>query len=456
MIDTPADGETGTVAAFDAAAVRAFHDRLDEAIAVDGLEDLLAEARALEEAKNAITARQARLTVEAHDRQRQVDIPRGIDRATTARKVGSDVALARRSSPHLGSRLLGLAHAVVEEMPCTFRALTAGVITERDATDLVAATAYLSRDDRARVDAAIADDLGTVSHRRLVAAAQAAAYQADPEAATARRAKAESERRVSLRPAPDCMAYLTALLPVKDGVACYAALNAAAKAHGDQPRGQVMADTLVERVTGRTPATGADVQVNLLMPIDSLTGDAPAHVPDYGPIPGDLAREWVRSDGAHDNANDDAPDDATAESTGNAHVQVRRVFTYPGTGDIVGMDSRARTYPGLLAHLIKLRDQTCRTPFCDAPIAHIDHIRPYAEGGPTSERNGEGFCARCNYVKEHPDVSVSGDATETRTATGGFVATSRPPAPPGQPPPTTSMIERTLIDITWHHSLSGM
>lgn len=437
MDDNIVDGANDGGPAFDAATVHAFHDRLDEAIAGD---DLLAELRALEEAKNAITARQARLTVEAHERQRQLDIPRGIDRATTARKVGTDIALARRSSPHLGTRLVGLAHAVVEEMPHTGQALTAGVISERDATALVAATACLSRDDRAVVDAAIADDLGAVSHRRLVASAQAAAYRADPEAATARRAKAESERRVTIRPAPDCMTYLTALLPVKDGVACYAALKAEADATAtaDHPRGQVMADTLVERITGRAAATGADVQVNLLMPIDSLTGDTPAHVPDYGPIPADLAREFVSDDG-------DRPD--------AARVQVRRLFTYPGTGDIIGMDSRCRTYPGLLAQLIRLRDHSCRTPFCDAPLAHIDHVTSHAAGGATSERNGAGLCARCNYVKEHPDVNISGDAGEIRTASGGLTATSRPPAPPGHAPPTRSPVERTLIDITWLHGV---
>ena len=40
----------------------------------------------------------------------------------------------------------------------------------------------------------------------------------------------ESERRVTLRPAPDTMTYLTALLPVKDGVAGFAALTRAADA----------------------------------------------------------------------------------------------------------------------------------------------------------------------------------------------------------------------------------
>ncbi|GAB3489148.1 hypothetical protein GCM10027572_10870 [Flexivirga lutea] len=237
MDEATMDTVEGGIFAFDESVVRAFHDRLDDGIAGDTLEELLAEVRVLEEAKNAISARQARVAVAAHRRQRQVDVPRGINRATTARKVGADIALARRSSPHAGSRLLGVAHAVVEEMPNTFQALAAGVIGERDATDLVAATSYVSREDRARVDAAIVDDLATVSHRRLVAAAQAAAYRADPEAATTRRAMAESERRVSLRPAPDCMTWLTALLPVKDGVACYTALKteADASATADHP-----------------------------------------------------------------------------------------------------------------------------------------------------------------------------------------------------------------------------
>lgn len=437
MNGTEVDTVERATCAFDASAVRAFHDRLDEAVTADNLDDLLAEERALEEAKNAISARQARLTVEAHDRQRRLDLPRGINRATTARKVGSDVALARRSSPHLGSRLLGLAHAVVEEMPCTFQALAAGVISERDATDIVAATAYLSRQDRAGVDAAMVDELGNVSHRRLIAAAQAAAYRADPEAATARRAKAESERRVSLRPAPDCMTWLTALVPVKDGVACYAALKTAADvtATPEHPRGQVMADTLVERVTGRTTAEGPDVHVSLVMPLDSLTGDTPADVPGYGPVPADLAREWVAD-----------PEKA---------ARVRRLFSYPNTGDLVGMESTSRCYSGLLADFVALRDRTCRTPFCDAPIRHTDHIVPHVRGGATDERNGQGLCERCNYVKEHPDYLVGGDGGETYVLTGGLIASSKPPAPPGHSPPTRSPISRTLMDIEFGQTASA-
>ena len=48
------------------------------------------------------------------------------------------------------------------------------------------------------------------------------------------------------------MTYVTALLPVAQGVGVYAALKRAADTtFDDRSRGQVMADTLVERVTGR-------------------------------------------------------------------------------------------------------------------------------------------------------------------------------------------------------------
>jgi len=373
MSDTPRDEVSGVDDVLDAAAVRAFQDRLTGRVGDDPLKQI----RACEELKNSLSALQARLTVAVHEKQSALDAARGIDKAKTARFVGSQVALARRCAPHLGSRLLGLAHAVTQEMPHTGDALASGVISEWDATVLCRETACLSREDRAAVDAAVADQLGTVSHARLEATAREHAYRLDPVAVTARRARAESERRVTLRPAPDSMTRLTALLPVKDGVACYAALSAFANTHAtpEHPRGQVMADTLVERVTGHSHDEGVEVQVNLVMPLDTLTDDVPAYVPGFGPIPADLARDWVAD-----------PERA---------VQLRRLFTFPDTGDLVGMESRARTYTGLLADFIRLRDQTCRTPFCHAPIRHTDHIHAHAKGGPTSERNGQGLCGLC-------------------------------------------------------------
>ncbi|MGN6413611.1 HNH endonuclease [Flexivirga sp.] len=123
------------------------------------------------------------------------------------------------------------------------------------------------------------------------------------------------------------------------------------------------------------------------------------------------------------------------------------MFSYPDTGDLIGMESTSRCYTGLLADFIALRDRSCRTPYCDAPIRHTDHIVAHAKGGATRERNGQGTCEGCNYVKNHPDHLIGGDAGETCVLTDGLTASSRPPAPPGHPPPTRSPISRTLMNI---------
>ena len=140
----------------------------------------------------------------------------------------------------------------------------------------------------------------------------------DAASVVARARRAESERRVTLRPAPDTMTYLTALLPVAQGVGVYAALTRAAdtaRATGDpRPRGQVMADELVARVNagggsgitasasnGVTAGGGNDVgvaarlEVQLVMTDRTLLAgdDEPARIPGYGVVPGPWARDLV-------------------------------------------------------------------------------------------------------------------------------------------------------------------
>ena len=67
---------------------------------------------------------------------------------------------------------------------------------------------------------------------------------------------------------------------------------------------------------------------------------------------------------------------------------VRRLFTAPATGELVAMDSRARLFPPGLRRLIQARDDTCRTPYCDAPIRHLDHVFPWHTGGATTAAIG--------------------------------------------------------------------
>jgi HNH endonuclease len=188
-----------------------------------------------------------------------------------------------------------------------------------------------------------------------------------------------------LRPAPDCMTWLTALLPVAQGVACYAALKAAAAsgvATGDgRGIGQLMADTLVTRITGQATADAVPIGLHLVMTATALTsGDCePGRVVGHGPVPAALARRLV----------------TTAPAVAS---WVKRLYESP-TG-LVATESRSRCFPDGLAELITIRDDTCATPWCDAPIRHIDHVTPWANDGPTALTNGQGLCAQCNLEKQ--------------------------------------------------------
>ncbi len=48
------------------------------------------------------------------------------------------------------------------------------------------------------------------------------------------------------------------------------------------------------------------------------------------------------------------------------------------------MDSRRRVFDGELRRFLVVRDEFCRTPWCDAPVRHVDHIVRAADGGATS------------------------------------------------------------------------
>jgi hypothetical protein len=293
------------------------------------------------------------------------------------------------------------------------------------------------------------------------------------------------------------MGRTTTLTTAAQTVAMYAALSRhadAACAAGDpRTRGQIMADTVVERVTGQVTATDVPVAIGLLMTDADLLaavadrmGSAPtaprtddsdlpasdaddsADDPDaaiaesdgtallggYGPVPAALAREWVF-----------APRDAVPR-------WLRRLYTAPGSGELIAMDSRRRLFtPGQRA-FIAARDQVCRTPWCGAPIRQIDHIVAAGRGGPTAVANGQGLCQACDNAKQAPGWGAvpappgrAGPHTVTLTTPTGHRYVSRAPdLPSGRgrprraaaplaperlrtPPAVRSPVERVAVDL---------
>jgi hypothetical protein len=312
-------------------------------------------------------------------------------------------------------------------MPHTLAALEAGLLSEWRATLIVRESACLDVEDRGALDAEMCSntaELDGLGDKRIAAAAKAIAYRLDPHAVVDRAVRAENERTVSIRPAPDTMTYVTALLPMPQGVAVYAVLKRAADTCGDgRGRGQVMADTLVERVTGRPAEVPVPVAVNLVLTDESLLAGAtdPARVVGYGPVPAAVARRLIGS----------------AVGDKDSRATLRRLYKHPCSGALVAMESRARLFPKGLARFIDIRDDTCRTPYCDAPIRHHDHATSHHRGGPTNSVNGLGECEQCNYAKEAPGWSVAtrcddkGCHTAEFTTPTGAVHRSTAPALPG-------------------------
>ena len=328
-------------------------------------------------------------------------------------------------------------------MPHTLAALEAGRLSEWRATLIVRESACLDVDDRRALDAELCSDGSTLEGKgdaRIAAAARAIAYRLNARAVVDRAAKAESERTVTIRPAPDTMTWVTALLPVTHGVSVYAALKRAADTtFDDRTRGQVMADTLVERITGRPADVAQPIAVNLVISDETLLGqdDTAAVVDGYGPIPAAVARHLVSG----------AVVDTRSRAT------LRRLYRHPHSGALVTMESRARRFPKGLATFIGLRDQRCRTPYCDAQIRHRDHARPRHRGGPTTAENGLGLCERCNYAKEAPGWRITASIDETSSHTAEFTTPtgmhyhSTAPPPPGPLDIFVSEVE-TRISVT--------
>ena len=230
--------------------------------------------------------------------------------------------------------------------------------------------------------------------KRIEADAKAIAYELDPQAVVDRAARAERERTVTIRPAPDNMTHVTRCCPWSKVCRCTPHSRRAADTTFDgRGRGQVMADTAYERITGHPAEVPTPIAVNLVLTDETLLGG------DEHPGPSCRATgrcpQLSRAGWPPTRSPMSGPKPPCAGSTATPHP-VRWWRWNRGRGC-----SRLR-----LARFIAFRDDTCRTPYCDAPIRHTDHATPHARGGATTAANGLGTCEACNYAKEAPGWRV--------------------------------------------------
>ena len=255
------------------------------------------------------------------------------------RKIVAEVAVACRVSPFHGRRRLHLARDLHLGLDHVRELFAAGELAETKVLKVVAATAHLDRDERAAVDQQLSvESIERLGMRRVHDLMTRLAMKIAPEKAEAKARAARAGRHVRVRLAADGMANLVAHLHAEQAAACFGALHRAVHEHYvtadtvTRSRWQILADTLVERLTGQTTAGDVNVEVQLVMPVETLldpTSPLPARIAGHGPLPVDIAKEMV--------------------ATTAGKKSLRRLVTRDGI--VIGGDSRRRTFDGITRDL---------------------------------------------------------------------------------------------------------
>ena len=430
-------------------------------------EEALAVLAGIDHLRASLAAVEATWQVSAEQRIRRDDAARGVEAEKQGRGAGQEIALARRISPAASSLSQAKARRLVQDMPGTVDTLWAGAMTAQQASAVATALDGASAETCRRIDDAIREHPETLHGkgcRRLQADIRAMVQRLEPETARERAERAARARHVRMTPLDDGMARVTAVLRGIDAVALMHSLRTRAeslRAKGEKTSASALeADLLVEDVlrgpqsaqgepgearTPRRPRPRPGLDVGIVITDTALLGredDAEtAQLEGYGTLPAHIVRTTLlgQPPGSLRDREEDHPDEVVS-------AFYRRLYTHPRTGDLVGMESRSRAFPAGLARMLRWRDTTCRTPWCNATIRHHDHVIPHHRGGPTSFANGQGLCIRCNLLKElglwilapltgtAPARDI--DTTGTTDAEPTTRAASRPPVPPdpGTPP----------------------
>ncbi|ATG52786.1 HNH endonuclease [Brachybacterium vulturis] len=449
---------------------RAVRDPLPDT-APGSAEEALAVLAGIDHLRASLAAVDATWQVAAEERIRRDDAARGVPASQQGRGAGQEIALARRISPVASSFSQAKARRLVQNMPGAVDRLWSGAMTDQQASAISGALDGVGADTCRRIDDHLREHpefLQGKGFKRLQSDIRDLVRKLEPETSRERAERAARARHVRMEPLEDGMARVTAVLRGIDAVGLMHSLRTRAeslRASGTKDSLSALeADLLVEDALRTAQhdehSTGPDrtaddagttrperprlrpgLDVGIVITDTALLGredDAEiAELEGYGTIPAHIVRDTLlgRSPGHVRSCEDEHPDEVVS-------AFYRRLYRSPRTSELVAMESRARAFPAGLARMIRWRDTTCRTPWCNAKIRHSDHVVPHHRGGPTSFANGQGLCARCNLLKEHglwvlsplSRSQTGSDGPDPRTGTGAGrsgPAHPDPSVPPG-------------------------
>lgn len=310
------------------------------------------------------------------------------------RVIASELACALRIPERTAESLIADSAALVD-LPQTFAALSVGAISWRHARAIADHARSLPTESWGAFETTVVPLAQTLTVAKFDRRARTVRERLCPESIEARFTDAAAQRSLTLEPARDGMAVLTAYLPAVVAHGIYNRITDLATAQQSpaeartltQLRADVFAELLLDGRLNSGGDRGIRPRVLVTVPVLTLLGvsDEPATLEGYGPIDHDTAMRLA----------------ATAPS-------FTRLLTHPETGAVLSVGRDRYAVPADLRTWLRVRDGTCRFPGCSraARICEIDHTKDWLHNGQTAHDNLAHLCSAHHRLKHQTRWTV--------------------------------------------------
>ena len=301
-----------------------------------------------------------------------------------AAEIGAALRLTRRAA----DSDLGFALDLRDRLPEVWEALASGKIDLRRARVIIHGTAHLSEEAAREVVGRVIEAASRLTTGQLGALLRRVCVQSDPDDANTRYRESVENRRIEMEPSVDGTAHLFGLdLPpdrVQAAMRRIADLAQSLKT-SDETRtiDQIRADVFLDLLDGvghqgRSGRGSVDLHVDLTTL--ARLADDPGELAGYGPVIADIARQIAEN---------------------QPQAEWRWTLTHPDSGLVVDNGITRRRPTTAQRRHVEARNRTCVFPGCRMPAVDcdLDHRRPWAHGGPTTERNLAPLCRHHHNTK---------------------------------------------------------
>ncbi|MDN5890091.1 MAG: HNH endonuclease, partial [Yaniella sp.] len=146
------------------AQVRAMLDMLDPS---DTSAESITRLQQIAQLQNTLAALAAQETADGEALRHEEEAARGVPKSRRGHGFAAEIGLARGQSPARGSKHVGVARCLVQDMPNTLDALAIGQLDEERAQAVVKEVSWLTPEHRTAVDTLMAGRFEGLGPRKL-------------------------------------------------------------------------------------------------------------------------------------------------------------------------------------------------------------------------------------------------------------------------------------------------